>query len=60
VCKYFNPDGFTQRTANYTKDLENKKMMIAKIPPRRKPDKLKEGFREITTLPGGFILMLKK
>lgn len=60
VCKYFNPDGFTQRTANYTEELENKKLLISKIPPRRKSDKLNEGFVEITTLPSGFILMLKK
>jgi hypothetical protein len=60
VCKYFNPDGFTHRFANYTEELENKKLLIAKTPPRRKPDKLKEGFKEITTLPSGFILMLKR
>lgn len=60
VCKYFNPDGFTHRTANYTEELKNKKLLISKIPPKRKPDKLKEGFMEVTTLSSGFTLMLKK
>jgi hypothetical protein len=40
--------------------LKNKKLLISKIAPKRKSDKLKEGFVEITNLPGGFILMLKK
>jgi hypothetical protein len=42
VCEHFNLDGFTHRTANYTKELENKKLLISKIPPIRKLDKLKK------------------
>ena len=60
LCKYFNPDSFTLRTDNYKKNLLDKKMLLSKIPPKRKADKLKEGFIEISTLSNGFILMLKQ
>ena len=59
LCKYFNPDGFTLRTDNYIKKLLDKKLLLSIIPPKRKADKLKEGFIEVTTLSNGFILMLK-
>ena len=60
LCKYFNPDGFTLRTDNYVHKLLDKKLLISKVLPKRKIDKLKEGFVEITTLSNGFILMLKQ
>ena len=60
LCKYFNPDSFTLRTDNYIEKLLDKKLLLLKIPPKRKADKLNEGFVEISTLSNGFILMLKQ
>ena len=41
LCKYFNPDGFTLRTDNYKKNLLDKKLLLSKIPPKRRTAKFK-------------------
>lgn len=60
IAKSLNPDGFTLRTDNYSDELPNRKISLLKVVPKRKGEKVKEGWEEIMTLPNKYILLCKQ
>jgi hypothetical protein len=60
IAKSLNPDGFTLRTDNYSDELPNRKISLLKVVPKRKDEKVNEGWEEIVTLPNKYILLCKQ